>query len=403
MIAFVTPTLIDLRAIRSFGVNAKVNENPHGFFGTGLKHSLAGLLRLGQKVTLWRGLDRYLFQTRKVEMRAKGFDFVTLLHPGGHEEEMPFTTELGKTWESWQLFRELHSNTLDERGTTSRLKRVLLGEPYAPSPDQTAFLVEGDEIESAFDARGKTFLSSTPILSTASLEVHAGSSKHAYYRGIRVCDLDRPSLYTYNLTSLLSGLTEDRTLKSPGDLALHVGRLMSDSTDADYLAATMVAPRETYEHGIGEFWGDTPSDQFMEVYRRMRDEGRTIDLTTYANAIYLKRAGTLPIPPAVPLTRVQEKQLAKAITFCRAHGWTVDEYPIVTVAQQRNGLLAWAQDKTIVLTTQVFDKGTKECAAALTEEWLHLRHGFRDETRAFQTHLFQMLITMGEQLTGEPL
>ena len=96
-VSFRNRGLIDLRAVRTFGVSAKECENPIGFFGTGLKYAIAICLRLNCKVTLWRGTERYDFATREAEMRNATFRVITM-----NGEELSFTTDLGKTWEPWQ-------------------------------------------------------------------------------------------------------------------------------------------------------------------------------------------------------------------------------------------------------------------------------------------------------------
>ncbi len=400
MIVFKNPGLIDLRCLRAFGVNVKpLTSNPIGSFGTGAKASLAILMRLKQAVTLWRGLERYTFGTRAVTIRDKAFDFVTMTHPDGTVEEMAYNTHVGEHWEDWTPYRELHSNVLDEKGETLHLPTGV----YAPRANETAFVVEGDVMERAHVARHTIFLPTVPFLATPTIEAHRGNGKHLYYRGIRVMDLTHPSVFTYNLLNLPNGLTEDRTLKSEADLKVHLGSLISKAEDESYLEAVLTAPEGTYEYHLSDLWGEPASEAFSKVYSGLRHAGRVIDLTSFANGVYKRKHQHLPIPDAVPMTRIQQKQLDKAIAFCAQLGWPVSDFPIIVVPHERNGLLAWAQDNTIVLTQQVFDKGTKEVACTLYEEYLHAKHGFSDCTRAFQTHLFQTIMTMGETLIGEPL
>jgi hypothetical protein len=47
--------------------------------------------------------------------------------------------------------------------------------------------------------------------------------------------------------------------------------------------------------------------------------------------------------------------------------------------------------------------GAKQAASTLIEEFLHLRHGWKDCTRELQTYLFERLVSLGEELAGEPL
>lgn len=396
------PGLIDLRAIRTFGISVKEGANPIGRFGSGSKYLVAILLRTGHKVSLYRGLDHYTFATTKVTSREKAFDAVVMKGPEG-EQELPFTLDLGAHWDVPMAYRELHSNALDEKGETFRLSTGFFAGRYKPRENETAFVIEGTGIEHAYDIRDQIFLKGEPFIVMADIAVHRGVSKWAYYRGIRAYELPRPSLFTYNLINCPSGLSEDRTLKSGHELDVKVAEVFANATDKAYVEAIAVSSSDSYEHHISTFWAVDPSEAFLDVYGDLRRGGRMTELSPLATAMYLRKHKHLPIPDPVPLNRVQQKQLDKATAFCKAHDWTVTEFPVVIVPHARNGLLAWAQDSTIVLTLGVFSKGTKEVAQALYEEWLHLKTGLRDESRAMQNHLMAELFSKAEMVSGEPL
>ncbi len=394
-ICFRNSGLIDLRAVRTFGLNAKVTKDPLGFFGTGLKHATATLLRTGHSVTLWRGLEPYRFLTAKIDSRGKGFELVLMVGTNA-SEELPYTTELGKTWENWMAYRELHSNTLDEKGQTCRLQQ-----PYIPLPDQTAVVVEGPGIEQAYDERDNTFLPSRPFLEDEHIEVHHGASQRCYYRGVRVNDLQRPTLYTYNLKNLINGLTEDRTMKNVYDLEYYLERFVTQCQNEDYLRAILVAPQDRYEYYLSDSYLQ-PSDAFLKVYEELRQQGNITNLTVIGDAVYKRIRKNLPLPPPVQLTKIQQQQLDRAKAFCKKVGWLRD-YPIEVVPHARDGMLALAEGGKIILTTDLFSQGTKAVVHGIVEETWHLEHDFKDMTRTLQTHLFRELINAKEELIGEAL
>jgi hypothetical protein len=47
--------------------------------------------------------------------------------------------------------------------------------------------------------------------------------------------------------------------------------------------------------------------------------------------------------------------------------------------------------------------GTKTVAGTLIEEFIHLKHGLGDECRDMQNFLLDRLVSLGEQMHGEPL
>lgn len=397
-IIFKNPGLIDLRAIRILGWSVKESTNPIGFFGTGSRFAIATLLRTNHSVVLWRGLEKYVFGLTKVEARANNsFNVVTMTGPDGQTEELAFTSQLGKTWLPWMGFRELHSNVLDEKGVT-----VCQDSPYEPIENQTAFCVVGYEIEAAYNQRDSIFLPTQPLYEDASIAVHPGLSTHGYYRGVRVCTLDRPSLYTYNLKTTLRGITEDRTLTDISDLGWYVGKFIEKCSCPEFLRTVMLAPDTRYENHLPSYASEG-TEAFFSTYAKVRTEGNATLLANWADRLYLAVRKTLPLPEPIALSKIQEKQLAKAIAFCRAAGWDVDSYPIITVPSAHGGLLALAENGKIVLTEKLYDLGVKALVGALLEEYTHLKYGFRDHTREMQTHLFDKLVSAKEEIIGEPL
>lgn len=398
-IIFSNPGLIDLRGIRTFGLSAKEGDNPLGQFGTGAKHGIAILMRTSHKVTLWRGLEKYTFGVRSDKMRDKEFNFITLTGPSGTTEELPYTTDLGKGWEVWQAYRELHSNVIDELGVTYRSDTV------TPEANTTMFVVEGEPISQAYNDRSSIFLSNRgePIITTDTLEVYKGISSYAYYRGVRVYELPRPSLYTYNMRQTIAGLTEDRTLKSSSDLDFYLAHLIARTEDTTYINDVCLASDAAYEASLNSWYAIPPSPPFTAVYSKLREEGKLGQLTVFATKTYLAGHKTLPLPAAAPLSPIQQKQLDKALGFCKAAGYSITDYPVVVIPHAHSNVLALAEGGKIVLTLKLFDMGVKELVNALIEEWVHLKHDLRDETRELQTFLLRQLVNAHEVILGEPL
>ncbi|WP_198164368.1 hypothetical protein, partial [Bradyrhizobium jicamae] len=61
---------IDLNAIALMGVSVKTGASPIGYFGTGLKFSIATLLRTGHEVTLIRNGETIPFTVNHEVIRG---------------------------------------------------------------------------------------------------------------------------------------------------------------------------------------------------------------------------------------------------------------------------------------------------------------------------------------------
>lgn len=277
-IVHVTPGLLDIRAITTFGLHAKPGtDSPIGKFGTGLKYAIATLLRLGCSVELFIGETEYEFFTKSDNFRGMEYEQVYVRKRKGvlskwRSVQLPFTTEHGKFWEAWQAFRELHSNTLDEGGTTFSVNGAI----PVPVANETRFYISGKVYEEAFLERDKVFLPNglTKREGDASVQVFNEPSKHLYWRGIRVFDLEKPSVYTYNILDDME-LTEDRTLKYVWRAQSILAAFVARSKDQKLINAVVSASPEKHFEGRldWDYAYVSPSEEFQEVIRKKRGRG----------------------------------------------------------------------------------------------------------------------------------
>jgi len=387
-ISFRNKGLIDLRAIRTFGVSAKECENPIGFFGTGLKYAIAICLRLDCKVTLWRGTKRYVFATREAEMRNSTFRIITM-----NGEELAFTTDLGKTWEPWQAFREIYCNTLDEGG------ECFEGEA-SPLEGHTTIIVSGAPFHAAWQERDRIVLRALPRWRTDHVEIHDLPSTCAYYRGIRVANLQKPAALTYNVLSPLE-LTEDRTLKESWCFQAAVRDAILESTDEELIERFLTAPDRSFEADLDLvcLWSGL-NETFLRTVEKLGF--RRITNQT-ALRLYKKHKRIEIMPDATALNRIESIQLERAIAFCEEFGYHVREYEIIVTADLGENTWGRAYEGKIYINRSAFAAGTKIVAGTLIEEYIHLRYRLRDLTRDLQNHLVNALVSMGEIARGEPL
>ena len=269
-IVHLTPGLLDIRSITTVGLSAKpTTENPIGFFGTGLKYSIATLMRMGASVTLWIGLDRYEFSTTKDTFRGTGFDRLRVRQQRhgllkARWLDLPYTTEYGKLWQPWMVLRELHSNTLDEGGETVRQ-----GVSHTPLPNVTAFVIDHPEYEEAYDHIDDVFLPDGLRVSPSRVTVQAlpGESKSLYYRSLKVHALDKPSVMTWNILSE-ARLTEDRTLASIYTTQFVIATHVVMSDDEELIEAVVTADKDHWEHDIEFPSWVSPSAAFKRFMAR---------------------------------------------------------------------------------------------------------------------------------------
>ncbi len=394
---------IDVRSISTFGCSVKEGENPIGFFGTGLKYALAVLMRLGIKVVIQSGLNQYEVCVSAGNIRGRDFGFVGLRGENGGVTGLGFTTELGKTWQLWMAYRELFCNAKDELGRAMTADSI-----PSPSTDKTRLIVVGKDFAKIHADSSEFLLESIPTCKIGGIEIHPKPSETFFYRGIKVMSFQKPALYTYNQTESMD-LTEDRTAKSPYEVCYKIARDVMAYASGDVLERILTAPESNIEfHFDYHGWtGTTPSADFLNAVGKLqRDSLMKINPT--AVRVWREKTGGFIDPRRVKITTVQSAMLQKAIGFCEDSGFKVrDEYPIIIVETLGgNGILALADlvGKQILLTEQVFQTGgTKGVARAIIEEYLHLKFGLDDCTRPMQNWLFDKVVSLAEELKGEPL
>ena len=269
-VVFETPGLIDIRAFTLMGVSAKPNSsNPIGKFGTGLKYAVAVLVRLGAEPIVWIGKDKYTFSKSPGEFRGVTYsglrmrcDKFQLLR--ARYTDLPYTTDYGRNWEPWMVFRELESNTRDEAGTTwldSRQSKVIEGVEGC-----TRIIVDLPAFEKAYEKRGEIFLEGGAQQGEG-VQVLEKASDHIYWRGLQVHKPYRPPMMTYNFLNHLD-LTEDRTLSAEFYAKRALGQFVVEKADEETITKIVNAPEGVWEHELELPKEIKPSQAFHNVMQR---------------------------------------------------------------------------------------------------------------------------------------
>lgn len=394
MLLFQTPTILDLRAITTMGLNAKPSsDSPIGYFGTGLKYAIAAGTRLGLRITIRIGLEEYTFNTRQTDFRGKSFEMLVMHGPEG-STDLPYTTEYGKNWELWMVYRELWSNTKDEGGTTSIVSEMRTG------VGKTHIHVTGlDDIHAS---RHEFLIEELPLQSDDQLEIHRGPASSTFYKGIAVRKTGNRSVLKYNILSSMR-LTEDRTLSDNYNanacIAMGLLRLCTDKN-----ALYQIMNRHASWEGVTldfNWTGTPPNDTFLEVARDMYYT-KPDDCNASIKSMVERLCPEITEAKSCEPTALEARTIAKAKAFLAKIDCDTD-YPIVIVEDLGPTVLGEAKNGTIYLTKELLMKGTKYVAATIMEEHIHLRKGFHDCSREMQNWLFDKIVHMGEEITGEPL
>lgn len=274
MIVFENTGEIDIRLAMLIGVNVKESESAIGYFGTGLKYAIACLTRWEESITIQSGLAEFNFNSEPVSIRGKDFSLINLFSKLDRAQ-LGFTTELGKNWQPWMVYRELWSNAHDEpyaRVYETSSKPV-------PSANVTRVIVSGSKIEQAHEDRSLFILDrvlSSALAATSKLEIYPGPASGIFYRGILVQALEKPSIFLYNITAQLH-LTEDRTADRWSTDSIIVESL-AKLDNKHIVESCLLAPVGNMESRLDYdyFWGE-PSATW-ESSAKILAEKRSLDV-----------------------------------------------------------------------------------------------------------------------------
>jgi len=268
-VRFTTNTLLDPRAITVMGLNVKPNtKSPIGYFGTGLKYAIAVCCRLNIPITIWIGTTEYSFEAIQRDFRGSDYQAVRMrkraLFKKWAYTDLPFTTQYGRNWKLWQVLRELESNTRDEGGRSG-----IAHEPtYTPTPHDTTIIVDSNEFATEYQNLDKVFLPKGLTVYDSlgpNIEIFQAPSRHLYFRGMRVADLSKKSLLTYNILDRLD-LTEDRTVQYMWDAEWRITGALMHLKDRAKINHVLNAKEENWESTLPFDNVDTiPSDEFLSI------------------------------------------------------------------------------------------------------------------------------------------
>lgn len=388
-IIFRNQGVLDTRLITTFGTSVKENDNPIGYFGTGLKYAIAIALRQACEVEIHTAGERHVFTLQEEIIRDKAFKLVAM---GG--QPLAFTSETGKNWEVWQAYRELYCNALDERGGVESASSIQCG------PDETVVAVRGQAFSEAYAARDTIVLATEPFFGDGSVEMHKGENQYAFYHGVRTGSLGAKSMFTYNFTSPMD-LTEDRTFANSYAAGYRIAHCVQASTHRGRIKKAVQAEQEWFESDLSYSPYHKVSAEFREVVTKIAKDPSARLSPSAIRACKIETEELLPT--AKDLDDIDKRRLRKAVKFLKQLGYNVDDYPIVAVEEIGGGIQGMAIKETIYIADIAFMGGTKVVAGTLLEEFLHLRHKVDDMTRQMQNLLIDMVVTLGERVLGDPI
>lgn len=392
MIYFSNPGHLPILAAITLGVSAKESEDAIGKFGTGLKYTIAGVLRLGGEISINIGGDIHRFSAKPEVIRNQTFHIVHMSTNGGDPVPCGFTTDLGKHWEPWMYVRELWSNMRDEGGECAA----------HPLYGDTVISVRCPTIEEAFHNLPSIIIPDdvSPIASNYYGEIYPRRPGNAiYYRRIRVAQPDRPMQFTYNLHNL--PLTEDRTVNNPWAVSIQFSNMVAHLEDEALIEEIILSSPEGFESTCWGYIGAVGDTFKLVVGELWRSKPWKLpgDLLTWAESEFKAKTA----PEVRDRTKMEDMKIKKAERILRAIGLN-KPVEILIPANPDQKSYGFALNGKVYLSSRCLDEGVGQIVTTLIEEYLHVHEGLEDYTREIQDRMLNIIVRLAEEhIIKEPI
>jgi hypothetical protein len=416
---------LDISSLILLGASTKRNDSGKiGFFGSGNKYAIATLIRHGIKFYVFSGDKKIDIATEDVAFRDMTFKRIYI-----DGQATSLTTDMGPLWEPWMAIREWVSNSIDE----GAYNVITDTDSVSGREGYTRFYVEHDpSIKEMLDNWNSYFtFDREDSITTATdgkifSQIDENNALVLYRKGIRVFfDKGVTSLYQYDLSTY--EINESRLIDSIHSAEYKTVRYLSNMNNVSVARKILKdawinnhwEARLPWRYGasmLGAAWReaidnhaiivDNVSGYFVDI-----QQSRPCYIVSIEMAQQIKRSfsdikiygmddsGDTVGFKKVETTAKQDFLLKDCIKFCDDTQYNI-EYPIEIVEFEEMATLGRAFQGKILLASRLFEEGRKEIVRTLIEENEHLKTGYKDCTRAFQNHLFNLFLTEKEERFG---
>ena len=271
-----------------------------------------------------------------------------------------------------------------------------------PNTQHTEITVTSPEFHNIHVNRHKWFLDlnfvGASLTKTSELEIYAAPANGIFYRGIQV--YPTKTLHTYNFLRNID-LTEDRVLKDPWTAAYILGITFISSDNKELISSVVQSTEESWESRsipfVSIFWAK-PSTTFIETVGELKQAGAFLRKDVVQ--MYFRHIPPAKISP-INLRPVEAAMLERALKALATLNITT--HSIIVVESLGENVLGEVKNNQIYIARKAFQMGTKVLAGTILEEWIHTTHNYLDCSRSMQNYLIDLIMTLCEELHGEPI
>ncbi len=407
------------------------NLNKIGKFGSGLKYAIAWFLRNNIDLHVFSGYRKINISTVKEQFKDKTFDVICI-----NGEKTSITTEMGPDWKGWMAIREIIANAIDESEYSISItdeKNVI------PVEDKTCFYIEiKDEIKDVLQSWERYFLypvegmdvKKKPLAIVKNgdsiVKIYQKENPHdktkLYKEGFLVSEDDVKGIFDYEYNDI--ALNEMRKAEYPFSTISRITREIMTS-DNDSAISLFIKTLVTADMNAAEWDTDfCPSKQVYDFFvdkcivdKRtagyFKEEIERIpvhklyylqdkfyfsivknipqqykDKITILGAISESKEETFYKPCEDKTTKMYIEKALETLKQCEYD--VRFPYQIVEFLDVNVLGMADTENKTILLSKELKNKGLFKTIQVIIEENEHIITKYDDETRELQTRFLEL-------------
>jgi hypothetical protein len=440
---------IDIKAFTLFGASTKRGDGEKiGYFGSGLKYSMAVLLRNDVKFRIFSGLDEIKVSSVRKKFRNGYFNVIKI-----NNKETNYTVEMGPDWEAWFAIREIYCNALDEGeasiGVTDKEEKeigkttvlVEISDPIKQifSNWSRYFTNRRDDLFGSIDigesyengiayrlrnsftklfepleVKNDVTVGEKEDIKTSRVDEYTGKECIIYRRGVQCGVYKQPSVFSYDCSWV--EINESRIIKSDWEfkyyLAKVLGACKSERVITRILDHIGIAPKSTFEFDLDWSYCNYFSDAWLSAIGdralvQAEIAGHFVDEMKREKHIILPQKMVLQLRmqfgdkvkiigqgrkgyTKIEITPSIKNDIDNAVQVLKVVGYKVNKYDIEVGAFETEYTegIADTDHNRIVLSHKLFDDSGKErnkrILRVMLEEYFHLESGEDDKTREFE-------------------
>jgi hypothetical protein len=403
--------LLDIRLIALMGGTTKRNnEYKIGQFGTGLKYSLAYLIRNKVDFKIFIGEKQVEIVSKKEIICGQEFDIIYI-----DGEKTSVTAQMGFDWNPWMIIREIWCNALDEGGATKGVFSECSG-----SGNTTTFCIELNiEFAKVWQNWSKYFVQEfEPLYSDSIFSIYSGGDTlRLYKQGILIHEnKDIPAVFSYDIKN--AELNELREFK--GHVNFEVSKCLHGIKDNKII--TNFIETVTDKHYEGQIDLSWYSSQFNDEWKTAIGKAKIIHPEAVKNiearGLEIDYAASVVVPKnlyseltkqfdGIGALRIADKvndffeihseelelKIKQALAILDTCGYFVDPELkfIYGVFGDKTVFASVNIDrKEILVSERLLDRPLFQVISTIIEENEHYRTAFSDHTREFQQHFIDL-------------